>query len=65
MKTLLKNLWTCRNKVLLAWLFFFCLSLVGKTPHSIFILFLISGAFSIGVTSLAILYIKSGWYRKS
>lgn len=65
MKTLLKNLWTCRNNVFIAWLFFFCLSLAGKTPHGIFILFLISGGWAIGVTLLGILYVKSGWYRKS
>jgi NAD(P)H-nitrite reductase large subunit len=64
MKTLLENLWSCKNQVLIAWLFFFCVSLTGESPYSVYKLFLISGAFSMGITMIAILYVKSGWYRK-
>lgn len=62
---ILKNLWKYKNNVLIAWLFFFMLSLVGNSPYSIFILFLISGAWAIGITLLGIMYVKSKWYQKS
>lgn len=65
MKILLKNLWICKNNLLMSWLFFFCLSLVGKTSHSIFMLFSISGAYALGVTLFAILIINFGYYRKN
>lgn len=63
MKTLLKNLWTCRKNVLVAWIFFFCLGLASGSVYNIFTVFLISIAFAIGITLLGILYVKSGWYK--
>ena len=65
MKTLLKDLWTCRNNLLMVWLFFFCLSLVGETPHSIFILILISGIYTLCIALFTILIIKFRYYRKN
>ncbi len=65
MKTLLKNLWFCKNNIFIAWIFFFCVSLSGKSPYSMYKLFLISGTFSIGLVSLIIIYVKYNWYQKS
>ena len=64
MKKFINDLWKCKKEIGFVWLFFFLLSICGKSPHSILYLLLVSCLFSIGVTSLGILYVKSGWYRK-
>lgn len=64
MKTVFKNLWSYKNNILITWLFFFCITLIGKTPYNIFILFLISGIFSLIIILLYIFYVKSGLYQK-
>ena len=58
MKTVIKNLWDCRNSILATWVFFFCLSLVGKTPHGILALLAISGAFVIIPTTIGLIIVK-------
>lgn len=45
---------TVKNKILIAWLFFFCLSQVGQTPYTTFELVIISGLFSLCIYSFII-----------
>jgi len=61
-KKFIISLWAARYTVCVAWLFFFCIALAGKTPHTIFINFLISGAFSLGICSIFIILIITGIY---
>ena len=62
---LIKNLWICRNNILTVWIFFFCLSMIGKSPYDAFTLLMISGLFSITITSLIIMLLtKSNFYFK-
>jgi len=55
-----KDLLRCKSEVIKVWAFFFILSLLANSPHSVFVLFLISGGFSIFITSLAIMFVKTG-----
>ena len=61
MKTFIKKLWAIRYTVAVTWLFFFCVSLAGKTPHTIFVNFLISGTFSILMCAISLLVLR---YKK-
>lgn len=58
MKMFVMNLFACWRNILSAWIFFFLLSLAGKSPYGLFLQVLISGAFSILITSSAIAYVK-------
>lgn len=64
MRSFLKNLWNSRINVLYTWVFFLCLTLVGKTPYSILELILISGGVSIGIITLTILFFKINSHKK-
>jgi len=66
MKTFIKTFWAAfkdgKITIGFTWLFFFCVSLTGKTPHTVFENFLISGAFSIIGCSIIIILILTGIY---
>lgn len=57
-KTFLQLLWLCKIPMFIIWAFFYALSFVGQTSYDAFESFLISGAFSVGLTIFSLLCVK-------
>lgn len=49
-----KFFFSVKEKILIVWIFFFCLSQVGQTPYTTFELLIISGLFSLFLYSFII-----------
>ena len=54
MKKFLKNLWVCKNHVIVAWIFFFSLSECGHSKYNDITLALISLCISLIIVSYVI-----------
>ena len=58
MKKYLHLIWEIKFFILALWLIFFSFTFIGQSPYNIFISFLISGAWALGLTIIGIIATK-------
>jgi hypothetical protein len=63
MRKFLNSLWACKTQILIAWIFFFSLSLSGNTPYSIISCAIKSLLVTLVLMVIGILLAKTKWYK--